>query len=158
MYHRRVLSGEFIVVNKHIVRDLERLGLWDETMKNEIIQQRGSVQSIARIPEDLRDIYRTVWEIPQRDLVGMCGDRGVFIDQSQSFNVHMESPTFAKLTSLHFYAWKSGLKTGMYYLRSQPATNPIQFTVEKQECKKTSCNGNDKEDMSSSSSCVACSC
>lgn len=131
IYVRRVLSGEFTVVNQHLLSDLTRLGMWDGDMKNELVASNGSVQDLD-IPEDLKALYKTVWEIKQRVLVDMAADRGAFIDQSQSFNVHMSDPNFGKLTSLHFHAWKSGLKTGMYYLRTRAAADAIKFTVDQQ--------------------------
>ncbi len=106
-------------------------GLWDDQMKNDIIAANGSVQDIARIPEDLKDLYKTVWELSMRDIIDMAADRGVYIDQSQSLNLFVENPNFGKLTSMHFHAWKKGLKTGMYYLRTKAATDAIKFTVEK---------------------------
>ncbi len=131
IYTRRVLSGEFIVVNKHLMKDLIRLGLWNETMKNMIIQANGSIQQIPGIPQSLKDIYRTVWEISQKAIIEMAADRGPYICQSQSLNIHIQEPNFGKLTSMHFYAWKKGLKTGMYYLRTRPAADAIKFTVDK---------------------------
>ncbi|MCS6967570.1 MAG: ribonucleoside-diphosphate reductase subunit alpha [Cytophagales bacterium] len=131
IYTRRVLSGEFIVVNKHLMKDLIRLGLWNETMKNMIIQANGSIQNIPGIPQHLKEIYRTVWEIPQKSIIDMAADRAPFICQSQSLNIHIQDPNFGKLTSMHFYAWKKGLKTGMYYLRTRPAADAIKFTVDK---------------------------
>lgn len=132
IYTRRVLSGEFIIVNKHLLRDLAELGLWNNTMKNKIIAANGSIQNINEIPANIKELYKTVWEIKQRNLIDMAADRGAFICQSQSLNLFVDSPTMAKLTSMHFYAWKKGLKTGMYYLRTQAATQAVQFTVEKQ--------------------------
>ncbi|GAB4401498.1 MAG: ribonucleoside-diphosphate reductase subunit alpha [Microscillaceae bacterium] len=132
VYTRRVLSGEFVVVNKHLLKDLVKLGLWNEKMKNKLILANGSVQDIPEIPQNLKDIYKTVWEIKQKAIIDMAADRGAFICQSQSLNVHLPDPNFAKLSSMHFYAWKKGLKTGMYYLRTKPATDAIKFTVEKQ--------------------------
>mmetsp|Transcript_1031 Transcript_1031/g.4197 ORF Transcript_1031/g.4197 Transcript_1031/m.4197 type:complete len:840 (-) Transcript_1031:329-2848(-) len=129
IYARRVLSGEFTVVNQHLLSDLTEMGLWDPSLKNELISNNGSVQTLD-IPDDLKDIYKTVWEIKQRILVDMAADRGAFIDQSQSFNVHMSDANSGKLTSLHFYAWKKGLKTGMYYLRSRAAADAVKFTVD----------------------------
>jgi ribonucleoside-diphosphate reductase alpha chain len=129
IYVRRVLSGEFAVVNKYLVSDLIELGLWDENMRNEIIANNGSVQSIHRIPEELRALYKTVWEIKQKSVIDMSKGRAPFIDQGQSLNVHMEDPNFGKLSSMHFYAWKAGLKTGMYYLRGRAAVNAVKFTV-----------------------------
>ena len=131
IYTRRVLAGEFAVVNRHLLVDLLQRGLWTDDVKNEVIMRRGSVQGVAAIPADLQAIYKTVWEIPQKALVEMCADRGIYIDQSQSFNVHLSDATFGKITSLHFTAWKQGLKTGMYYLRTRAAADAIQFTVTK---------------------------
>lgn len=129
IYTRRVLSGEFAMVNKHLVRDLIQLGLWNEEMKDRIIAHNGSVQYIPEIPADLKELYRTVWEIKQKSILEMAADRGAFIDQSQSLNIHMEDTNFGKLSSLHFAAWKLGLKTGMYYLRTRPAVDAIKFTI-----------------------------
>lgn len=132
IYSRRVLSGEFIIVNKHLLKDLVSLGLWNNDMKNRIIAANGSIQKINEIPTELKELYKTVWEIKQRNLIDMAADRGAFICQSQSLNLFVDSPTSSKLTSMHFYGWKKGLKTGMYYLRSQAATQAVQFTIEKQ--------------------------
>jgi ribonucleoside-diphosphate reductase alpha chain len=132
IYVRRVLSGEFIVVNKHLLKDLVALGLWNHDMKNKIIAANGSIQNISEIPADIKELYKTVWEIRQRSLIDMAADRGAYICQSQSLNLFVDNPTTAKLTSMHFYAWKKGLKTGMYYLRTQAASQAVQFTVEKQ--------------------------
>eukprot|EP01054_Gregarina_sp_Poly1_P000382 Gregarina_sp_Poly_1__381@NODE_1095_length_5109_cov_377_047997_g759_i0_p1_GENE_NODE_1095_length_5109_cov_377_047997_g759_i0NODE_1095_length_5109_cov_377_047997_g759_i0_p1_ORF_typecomplete_len840_score81_87Ribonuc_red_lgC/PF02867_15/2_7e190Ribonuc_red_lgN/PF00317_21/6_5e03Ribonuc_red_lgN/PF00317_21/9e31ATPcone/PF03477_16/1_2e15ATPcone/PF03477_16/1e04Ly6_related/PF06579_12/0_087_NODE_1095_length_5109_cov_377_047997_g759_i024534972 len=131
IYTRRVLSGEFFVVNPHLLKDLIDMGLWNDTMKQRLIAANGSVQNIFEIPEQLRQIYKTVWEIKQRALVDLAAGRAPFIDQSQSLNVYVTNPTFAKLSSMHFYGWKSGLKTGMYYLRTQAAVDAIKFTVDK---------------------------
>ncbi|MCA6441388.1 MAG: ribonucleoside-diphosphate reductase subunit alpha [Chitinophagaceae bacterium] len=131
IYTRRVLSGEFIIVNKHLLKDLVNLGLWNNSMKNRIIAANGSIQQIDEIPADIKEIYKTVWEIKQRNLIDMAADRAAFICQSQSLNLFMDNPTTSKLTSMHFYAWKKGLKTGMYYLRTQAAAQAVQFTVEK---------------------------
>jgi len=131
IYTRRTLSGEFIVVNKHLMKDLIRLGIWNENMKNRLIAANGSVQNIPEIPQNIKDIYKTVWEISQKIIIDMAADRGAYICQSQSMNVFLQEPNFGKLTSMHFYAWKKGLKTGMYYLRSKAATSAIQFTVDK---------------------------
>ncbi|HRD58496.1 MAG TPA: ribonucleoside-diphosphate reductase subunit alpha [Ferruginibacter sp.] len=132
IYTRRVLSGEFIIVNKHLLKDLVNLGLWNNNMKNKIIAANGSIQNIDEIPADIKELYKTVWEIKQRNLIDMAADRGAYICQSQSLNLFVESPSASKLTSMHFYGWKKGLKTGMYYLRTQAATQAVQFTVEKQ--------------------------
>merc|ERR1711899_254726 len=131
IYSRRVLSGEFQVVNQHLLRDLTELDLWDDELKNEIISNNGSVQNISVIPKDIKALYKTVWEISQKTVLKQAADRGAFIDQSQSLNVHIADPNFGKMSSMHFYGWKLGLKTGMYYLRTKPAAQAIQFTVDK---------------------------
>ncbi len=130
IYTRRVLSGEFIVVNKHLLEDLVALGLWNENMKQELMRANGSIQHIETIPQDIRELYKTVWELSMKDIIDMSRHRGYFIDQSQSLNLFMENANFAKLTSMHFYAWKSGLKTGMYYLRTKAAVDAIKFTLD----------------------------
>jgi len=132
IYVRRVLSGEFVVVNKHLLKDLVDLNLWNDDMKNKIIFHNGSIQNIDEIPNNLKEIYKTVWEIKQRNIIDMAADRGAYICQSQSLNLFVDTPTAGKLTSMHFHAWKKGLKTGMYYLRTQAASQAVQFTVEKQ--------------------------
>jgi len=129
IYSRRTLSGEYVVVNKHLLKDLVRLGLWDHSMKERLMAANGSIQNIDEIPQDIKDLYKTVWEIKQKVLIDMSADRGAFICQSQSLNIFMENPSLAKLTSMHFYAWKQGLKTGMYYLRSKSAVDPIKFSL-----------------------------
>ncbi len=131
IYTRRVLSGEFIVVNKHLLEDLVSLNLWTEDLKQELMRANGSIQHIEEIPQDIKDLYKTVWELSMKDIIDMSRHRGYFIDQSQSLNLFMEGATMAKLTSMHFYAWKSGLKTGMYYLRTKSAVDAIKFTVKK---------------------------
>lgn len=131
IYTRRTLSGEFIIANKHLMKDLIELGLWTETMRQKLIATNGSVQAIPEIPQNIKDIYRTVWEISQKAIIDMSADRGAYICQSQSLNIHLKDPNFGKLTSMHFYAWKKGLKTGMYYLRSTAAADAIQFTLDK---------------------------
>ena len=131
IYTRRTLSGEFIIANKHLMKDLIGLGLWSETMRQKLISANGSVQSIPEIPQHIKDIYKTVWEISQKTIIDMSADRGAFICQSQSLNIHITNPNFGKLTSMHFYAWKKGLKTGMYYLRSTAAADAIKFTLDK---------------------------
>jgi len=130
IYTRRVLAGEFMVVNRYLLKDLVELGLWNADMKNKLIAHSGSVQNIPEIPGHIKDLYKTVWEIPQKDLIDMAADRGAFIDQSQSMNIHMRDVNFAKLTSMHFYSWRKGLKTGLYYLRTQAAADAIKFTVD----------------------------
>jgi ribonucleoside-diphosphate reductase alpha chain len=131
IYTRRVLSGEFIVVNKHLLRDLVKLDLWDDDMKNRLIAANGSIQNIDEVPDNIKLIYRTAWEISQRSILDMAADRGAYICQSQSLNIFMENVTNSKLTSMHFHAWKKGLKTGMYYLRTKAAADAIKFTVDK---------------------------
>jgi len=131
IYTRRVLSGEFIVVNKHLLEDLVELGLWNNEMKEEIMRANGSIQHIDIIPQELKELYKTVWEMSMKDIIDMSRQRGYFVDQSQSLNLFMQDANYSKLTSMHFYAWKSGLKTGMYYLRTKSAVNAIQFTVSK---------------------------
>ena len=130
IYLRRTLAGEFVVVNRHLVDDLKRVGLWSKEMKDLMVKAGGSIQNIVDIPEDIKKLYKTVWEISQKAIIDMAADRGRFIDQSQSMNLFMESPTLSKLSSMHMYAWKSGLKTGMYYLRSKAKARPIQFSLE----------------------------
>ena len=145
LYTRRTLAGEHIVVNKHLMRDLVRLGLWDEEMREAILAANGSVQGIEDIPQEVRDVYKTAYEISQKVIIDMSADRGAFICQSQSLNVFMEAPTFAKLSSMHFYAWQKGLKTGMYYLRSKAATDPIKFTLSKKHQQKFVANAKSTE-------------
>jgi ribonucleoside-diphosphate reductase alpha chain len=130
IYTRRVLSGEFIVVNKHLLEDLVALGLWNENLKQELMRANGSVQHIDVIPQDIKELYKTVWELSMKDIIDMSRQRGYFIDQSQSLNLFMEGANYSKLTSMHFYAWKSGLKTGMYYLRTKSAVDAIKFTLD----------------------------
>lgn len=155
IYNRRVLSGEFVVVNKHLLKDLIELNLWDAQMKNRLIAENGSVQNIEEIPANLKELYKTVWEIKQKTIIDMAADRGAFICQSQSLNLFMAEPNMAKLTSMHFYAWKSGLKTGMYYLRTKAAADAIKFTVETVQSSEDkqveiSCSLDSPED------CIAC--
>ncbi|WP_047548559.1 ribonucleoside-diphosphate reductase subunit alpha [Psychroserpens sp. Hel_I_66] len=133
IYTRRVLSGEFIVVNKHLLEDLVELGLWNENLKNEIMRANGSVQGVENIPQEIKELYKTVWELSMKDIIDMSRQRGYFIDQSQSLNLFMEGATMAKLTSMHFYAWKSGLKTGMYYLRTKSAVDAKKVTITREQ-------------------------
>ena len=135
IYTRRVLSGEFIVVNKHLLRDLIKLNLWDDSMKDRLMEANGSIQKIKEIPENIKLLYRTVWEVSQKSVINMAADRGAYICQSQSMNIHMQDATFGKLTSMHFHAWKKGLKTGLYYLRTKAAADAIKFTIVKDEKK-----------------------
>ena len=130
IYLRRTLAGEFVVVNKHLVNDLKKIGLWSKEMKDLMVKANGSVQNIIDIPDELKELYKTVWEMSQKTIIDMSADRGVYIDQSQSMNLFVESPTVSKLSSMHMYAWKQGLKTGMYYLRSKAKSRPIQFSLE----------------------------
>ena len=136
IYTRRVLSGEFIVVNKHLLEDLVNLGLWNEDLKQELMRANGSVQQLDNVPEEIKELYKTAWEMSMKDIIDMSRQRGYFIDQSQSLNLFMEGATIAKLTSMHFYAWKSGLKTGMYYLRTKSAVDAIKFTLDKKKEEK----------------------
>jgi ribonucleoside-diphosphate reductase alpha chain len=156
IYTRRVLSGEFTIINKYLVKDLIALGLWDERMRQRIISANGSVQSIPNIPEEIKAMYKTVWEISQRDIIDMAADRGPYICQSQSLNIHLANPNFAKMASMHFYSWKAGLKTGMYYLRSNAAVEAIKFTVDKTLLKEQR-----EEEMACSldnpDECISCS-
>ena len=157
IYTRRTLSGEFIVVNKHLMKDLIRLGIWNENMKNRLIAANGSVQNLPEVPQNIKDIYKTVWEISQKIIIDMAADRGAYICQSQSMNVFLQEPNFGKLTSMHFYAWKKGLKTGMYYLRSKAATSAIQFTVDKSNLESTPVNKEVVDVKSTKQDAIACS-
>ena len=130
IYIRRTLAGEFVVINKHLIKDLLKLNLWNENMKNEIIRNNGSIQNIENIPNNIKEIYKTVWEIGNKTLIDMSAARGKYICQSQSLNLFVDKPNFNKLNSMHFYAWSKGLKTGMYYLRTKPVSQAQQFTIE----------------------------
>ncbi|MDD9139985.1 MAG: ribonucleoside-diphosphate reductase subunit alpha [Candidatus Cardinium sp.] len=141
IYVRRVLSGEFIVVNKYLLEDLIQLGIWNESMKEALIVGNGSIQDIAAIPAPVKALYRTVWEIPQKAIIDMAADRAPYICQSQSLNLYVEEPTMGRLTSMHFYAWRKGLKTGMYYLRTKPAADAIKFTIQKKAADCVMCSG-----------------
>lgn len=140
IYSRRVLAGDFVMVNQHLVRDLIKLNMWNAQTKNQIIADRGSVQNVKDLPDDIKDLYKTVWEIKQRNILDMAADRGAFIDQSQSLNIHLADPTVGKLTSTHFHGWRLGLKTGMYYLRTKPKADAIQFTVDHDQLAKSRSN------------------
>jgi ribonucleoside-diphosphate reductase alpha chain len=131
IYTRRVLSGEFIIVNKHLLKDLVKEGIWDSEMRQKIMAANGSIQNIPEIPERLKNLYKTAWEISQKAIIDQAADRGAFICQSQSLNIFMEKANFGKLTSMHFYGWEKGLKTGMYYLRTKAATDAIKFTIDR---------------------------
>ena len=130
LYTRRVLSGEFIIVNRHLLKDLVKNGLWNRDMRLKIMGANGSIQNINEIPQDIKDLYKTAWEISQKAIIEQAADRGAYICQSQSLNIFMENANFGKLTSMHFYGWEKGLKTGMYYLRTKAATDAIKFTVD----------------------------
>jgi ribonucleoside-diphosphate reductase alpha chain len=147
IYTRRVLSGEFIIVNKHLLKDLVKEGLWNKEMRRKIMQENGSVQNINEVPQRLKDLYKTAWEISQKAIIDQAADRGAYICQSQSLNIFMENANFGKLTSMHFYAWKAGLKTGCYYLRSLPGAQAQQFSQEA----KMICSRNNPE------ACILCS-
>lgn len=137
IYSRRVLSGEFVIVNKHLLKDLVKLGVWNDKLKNKIIAANGSVQNISEIPDNIKALYKTVWEISQKVIINMAADRGAYICQSQSLNLFVQDANFAKLSSMHFYGWKAGLKTGMYYLRTKAAADAIKFTVDTAAAKET---------------------
>ena len=130
LYSRRVLAGEFVVPNKYLMKELIELGLWNEQVKNNIIVNKGSIQQLTNVPDNIKNKYKVVWEIPMKHIIDMAADRGAFICQSQSMNLWMAEPTYNKLTSMHFYSWEKGLKTGMYYLRSQAKHQAQQFTIE----------------------------
>ena len=153
IYLRRVLSGEFMIVNKHLLKDLISLGIWNDQMKQDIIAANGSVQDIPNIPQNIKDLYKTVWEISQRTIIDMSAERGAYICQSQSLNLHVQNVNFGKLTSMHFYSWKRGLKTGMYYLRTKSAVDAIKFTVEKQAAETLSPVYSNQEQNRSDMSC-----
>ena len=158
LYVRRTLSGEFIVLNKHLVRDLIALDLWSLNMKDEILRHKGSIQGIEGIPDHIKDLYKTTWEIKQRHVLDMAADRGAYVDQSQSMNIHMVDANPAKVTSMHFYGWKQGLKTGMYYLRTKAAADAIQFTVEAKKGQDQTVGGlADRAEELSSLEAIACS-
>ncbi|KAH3672824.1 hypothetical protein WICMUC_004046 [Wickerhamomyces mucosus] len=141
IYSRRTLSGEFQLINKYLVNDLIELDIWNEDLKNEIIKRDGSIQEIPNLPQELKDLYKTVWELSQKAIIDLAADRSPFIDQSQSLNIHLKEPTMAKLTSMHFYGWKKGLKTGMYYLRTQAASSAIKFTIDQNKSIENKING-----------------
>ncbi|KAF0990785.1 hypothetical protein HZS_5305 [Henneguya salminicola] len=151
IYTRRVISGDFQVVNKHLMFDLVKLNLWNEEMRNRILSDNGSVQSVLQIPPNIRELYKTSWELSMKTVIDLSADRAAFIDQSQSLNLFISDPRLSKITSMHFYAWKKGLKTGMYYLRTRPAANAIQFTVDRVVLQKR------KAECDGSEACVMCS-
>jgi len=158
LYVRRTLSGEFIVLNKHLVNDLITEGIWSVELKDQILIHKGSIQDIAAIPDHIKEIYKTTWEIKQKSILEMAADRGAYIDQSQSLNIHMVDANPAKVSSMHFYGWKLGLKTGMYYLRTKAAADAIQFTVEAKSKDDQTVNGlANRADEISSMEAIACS-
>ena len=157
LYVRRTLSGEFVVTNKHLINDLIDLGLWSLEMKDEILRHKGSIQAIAGIPEHIKELYKTTWEIKQKNVIDMAADRGAYIDQSQSMNIHMIDANPAKVTSMHFYGWRKGLKTGMYYLRTKAAADAIQFTVEQKKAQDQTVSGLADRAEVSSMDAIACS-
>jgi ribonucleoside-diphosphate reductase alpha subunit len=157
LYVRRVKAGEFIYANPHLLNDLMRLGLWTTAVRNQLMRDGGSVQNIAEIPQEIKDLYRTVWEISMKDIIDMAADRGRFVDQSQSLNLFMADPTLDKLTAMHFYAWRKGLKTGMYYLRTKPAVNAIQYTVHKEDEEAELIRDVRSETMLDGEACLSCS-
>ncbi len=157
LYVRRTLSGEFVVTNKHLINDLIKLGLWSLEMKDEILRHKGSIQAIAGIPDHIKQLYKTTWEIKQKNVIDMAADRGAYIDQSQSMNIHMIDANAAKVTSMHFYGWKKGLKTGMYYLRTKAAADAIQFTVEQKKAQDQTVSGLADRAEISNMDAIACS-
>jgi ribonucleoside-diphosphate reductase alpha subunit len=156
LYVRRVLSGEFVQVNRHLLSDLIQRGLWKEEIRMKLIAHNGSVQQLEEVPQDLKDLYKTVWEVKQRAILDMAADRGPYIDQSQSTNIHMINATTAKLSSMHFHGWSIGLKTGMYYLRTKAATDAIKFTVDVEQVKRASEALSAEESAKSRFECVNC--
>ena len=152
IYSRRTIAGEFVLPNKYLMKDLIKMGLWNEQIKNNIIANKGSIQHLTNIPEHIRNKYKIVWEIPMKHIIDMSADRGTYICQSQSLNLWMEEPVYNKLTSMHFYAWEKGLKTGIYYLRRKAKHQAQQFTIEPEAIKNSNDNDNDKEEI-----CEMCS-
>jgi ribonucleoside-diphosphate reductase alpha chain len=157
IYTRRVLSGEFIVVNKHLLKDLVKEGLWNKDMRQKIMASNGSIQNISEVPQYLKELYKTAWEISQRAIIDQAADRGAYICQSQSLNVFMENANFGKLTSMHFYGWEKGLKTGMYYLRTKAATDAIKFTVDKSVVEETVAQTIQNQSVEDQQAAIACS-
>jgi len=157
LYVRRTLSGEFIVPNRHLIKDLIKLGIWSLEMKDEILRHKGSIQNIEGIPDHIKELYKTTWEIKQKHVIDMAADRGAYVDQSQSMNIHMTDANAAKVTSMHFYGWKKGLKTGMYYLRTKAAADAIQFTVEAKKAEDQTVSGLADRAEVTSLEAIACS-
>lgn len=154
IYTRRVLSGEFIIVNRHLLKDLVKAGLWNREMRLKIMAANGSIQNINEVPQKIKDLYKTAWEISQKAIIEQAADRGAYICQSQSLNIFMENANFGKLTSMHFYGWEKGLKTGMYYLRTKAATDAIKFTVDQAISIETT---DEVADLESQQAAIACS-
>jgi len=157
IYTRRVLSGEFIIVNKHLLKDLVKAGLWNKDMRQKIMASNGSIQNITEIPQNLKDLYKTAWEISQKAIIDLAADRGAYICQSQSLNIFMENANFGKLTSMHFYGWEIGLKTGMYYLRTKAATDAIKFTVDKSVVEETAAQALSAKSIEDQQAAIVCS-
>lgn len=165
LYTRRVIAGEFQIVNPWLLKDLVEMGLWNDDVKNMIMSDNGSIQRIPNIPAELKNLYKTVWELSQRTIIDMAADRGAYIDQSQSLNIFIGEPNFGKLTSMHFYGWKKGLKTGMYYLRTRPAVDAIKFTVDQLSLREYRQKKESQEDneaammcsLENKDACVSCS-
>jgi ribonucleoside-diphosphate reductase alpha chain len=157
IYTRRVLSGEFIIVNKHLLKDLVKAGLWNKDMRQKIMASNGSIQNITEIPQNLKDLYKTAWEISQKAIIDLAADRGAYICQSQSLNIFMENANFGKLTSMHFYGWEKGLKTGMYYLRTKAATDAIKFTVDKSVVEETAAQALSAKSIEDQQAAIVCS-
>jgi ribonucleotide reductase alpha subunit len=151
IYTRSTHSGEFIVVNKHLYRDLKDIDMWNKELVDQIISQNGSIQDIEQIPLQIRNRYKTVWELSQKVIIDLAADRAPFIDQTQSMNIFVERPTYAKLSSMHMYGWKQGLKTGSYYIRSKPARDAVKFTVASSNNKKS------KNELKNDEGCLMCS-
>ena len=154
IYKRQTLSGEFLLVNRHLVKELSKRNLWNKEMRDNIILENGSVQNISKFPEDLKEIYKTVWETSQRTVIDMAADRAPFIDQTQSMNLWLSNPTFGKVNSMHMYAWKKGLKTGMYYLRSRSAVDAVKVTVSSEKKDKEKFLNKNKTDATEE--CLTC--
>jgi ribonucleoside-diphosphate reductase alpha subunit len=160
IYKRQVLSGEYVITNSYLVKDLEKLGLWNDQIRNKIIEENGSVQNIPEIPTNLKEIYKTVWEISQKVVIDMAADRGAFIDQSQSLNLWLAKPSFGSVNTMHFYAWEKGLKTGMYYLRNKSAADAVKFTLQQEETPAVKTNEEQMAEISCSldnpDDCIMC--
>ena len=157
IYVRRTLAGEFVIINKHLIRELINLKLWNEEVKNNIIKNNGSIQQLTQLPETIRNKYKTVWEIPMKHILEMAADRGAFICQSQSTNLWMKNPTYDKLTAMHFFAWSKGLKTGIYYLRTKAKAAPQQFTIDPSKQNGNTKNEDDNIDESEEEEeCLMC--